>query len=66
MDLVGDLLLLVCYYSRALLICPTYSTLPLSFFVSPYHALYCSTLGCDLNPKPKFNVDCKKVGGLCL
>jgi hypothetical protein len=64
MELVGDLSLLVDCYSRALLVYPTYSTLPLFCFVPPYHAFYCSTLGCDLNPKPNSNVDCKKVGGI--
>jgi hypothetical protein len=66
MDLVGDSSLFVCYCSRALLIYPAYSTLPLSFFVSPYCAFYCSALGYDLNPKPNSNVDRKKAGGLSL
>jgi hypothetical protein len=63
MDLVGDLSLLVCSCSRALLVF-AYSTLPLSCFVSPYHALYCSAFGCDLNTNPNSNVIYKKVGGI--
>jgi len=64
MELVGDSSLLVDCCSRALLIYPTYSTLPLFCFVSPYHAFYCSALGYNLNPKSNSNVDCKKVGGI--
>ncbi len=64
MDLVGNLLLLMCCCLKALLVCSTYSTLPLSRFVSHYHALYCFAFGRDLNPKPNSNANCKKVGGI--
>ncbi len=64
MDLVGDLSLFMCCCSKALLVYLAYFTLPLSCFVSPYHALYCSTLGHDLSPKHNSNVDCKNARGI--
>jgi hypothetical protein len=44
--------------------CPILSCLILPCLACPTLGHDCPTLGCALNPKPSFNLDCNKIGGI--